>query len=595
MDPVSAARDELERRIATLEGEAKALEDQDMKKRTHASHIKSQLNCLLPIFQLPNEVLQRIFQNIRAACEPADYGPIISVTLVCRHWRDVATNQRELWSHITDDPRDFVPILLERSKSSRLTVGLRNPPPRRRPAYLAERAIWKAVRERIDRVESLDIARPWDFLVDYVHHLWPKTIPILQALSLTNLSDTTSAPAESTELPFQERESLKKMPQLRSLKLVNCGIGWNCLLLRNLTVFHIANRVANADRVCPAAFLDALEGMKQLADLNIDITLPSLLHPKTRNRMVALNCLESLKITGRFNECHQFLERILIPETTVVRVCCYEETDVGVTANISLVPQRLTGSPSASTSRSSPTTVRFTRPKLRSLEIFSGWEMNEEGEPKAEYYAWPERIDFSLPLPNRHLCYEVPQHFGMTGTYPLLRSLDLANIVSLSLKEWRSDFAEIGNVLDDFEAVEDLFVTEPTILFTMNVVQEHTTEVLGERNNGVFETLPKLKNITFGKLVFKNPSLYCCPQAYDTRQHIGFQQLWDLVDGREKLGAKIETIQFLDCWNLSVEQVEKLKTAVGKVIWSGTEQWLEPMLCTKCKDCRQRRSEGTIQ
>ncbi|EAU84959.1 hypothetical protein CC1G_04055 [Coprinopsis cinerea okayama7 len=565
--------DQLERRIATVESEAKDLEVAANKKRIQASILRTQRNDLLPAFRLPNEVLQRIFHNVRIACKPEDYVPIIRVALVCRRWRDVATNQPELWTHIVDDPRDLTSILFERSKSAPVTVCLGNPHvPTTLRAWKAQEATWQTVCARIRSIESLDIRKPLDTLDDYVREL-PRSAPKLRSLCLTNLSGSTYDTNQfSTNLPYLWGIPSKRMPQLRTIKLTNCHIGWDSPLLRNLTTFHIKHRDKHMRRFSADDLLGALDNMAQLVDLEIDTVIPNLL---LANRTVRLNRLQSLKLTGRFRECHQFLQCVLIPETAAARISCYEEReddDMPVAHHISIIPRRITES----------TTTGLTRPRSRSLEIFSSPEEREEGEPEAEFYAWPERIDFSLPLPNRNLCYEVPQYYGQSGTGPLLDAMLPFNIVSLSFRDWCNDFIDIYEALRMFPVVDDLFVREPGT-WIINPIGDHTAEVADGFNDGILELLPKLKSISFERIAFESPS--ACP--HDKREQVRFDHLLAFVKGREKLGAKIETLKFVECWNLSVEQVRQLETVVGKLVWPGTERWMEceRPSCESCKGC----------
>jgi len=111
--------------------------DQDIAKHQEAIlQLKSYRNTLLPISQLPPEILSRIFLLVRGY-DPYETRSSISwidLSRVSRHWRSIALNCLTLWTFLPLQYTLWTQEMLRRSKNANLTVhatfSVRTHPPK---------------------------------------------------------------------------------------------------------------------------------------------------------------------------------------------------------------------------------------------------------------------------------------------------------------------------------------------------------------------------------------------------------------------------------------------------------------------------------
>jgi len=102
-------------------------QDIDAPKRLSLS-ILTRRNMLVPISTLPAEILARIFHFNAFSAKP--YSPTlrhgwISVTHVCRRWRQVALDDSTLWTHFSAYPQseEWIAERLSRARNAPLHPG----------------------------------------------------------------------------------------------------------------------------------------------------------------------------------------------------------------------------------------------------------------------------------------------------------------------------------------------------------------------------------------------------------------------------------------------------------------------------------------
>ncbi|KAJ3540381.1 hypothetical protein NMY22_g4316 [Coprinellus aureogranulatus] len=104
--------DKLVRRTAALKAEILAIENHR--------------NTLVPINQLPPEILSAIFDIVKARSKKSYGKPRLSwirVSFVCRHWRTIALDSTSLWAAIDFMNPEIAELMLCRTKNSLLDVS----------------------------------------------------------------------------------------------------------------------------------------------------------------------------------------------------------------------------------------------------------------------------------------------------------------------------------------------------------------------------------------------------------------------------------------------------------------------------------------
>ncbi|KAG1781649.1 hypothetical protein EV702DRAFT_1275793 [Suillus placidus] len=132
--------------------------DRDLAALAESMRILSfRRNCLAPISGLPNEILTIIFkyfeENERFESEygydDEDTPACLTITHVCRHWRNVALECPALWGFISSRSPFWIDVMLERSKETPLVVTYAIPLP-------LENCLEKVL-SQLPRIEYLEI------------------------------------------------------------------------------------------------------------------------------------------------------------------------------------------------------------------------------------------------------------------------------------------------------------------------------------------------------------------------------------------------------------------------------------------------------
>lgn len=194
---------------------------------------------LSPVFALPPELLSECFLSC-AATVPYTFGMLpspyawITISHVCRHWRNVALSYAKLWSRIRlTSHREWMQELLRRSGDAPLEVLADFPliyeNPQRRADWMAA---FRVVLEEIARIRILVISSQQK-LESETLALLNRPAPLLKDLRLYHLVFD----CESQALGFMSRNS--NATSLESLSLYKCHIPWFALdihTLKELTI-----------------------------------------------------------------------------------------------------------------------------------------------------------------------------------------------------------------------------------------------------------------------------------------------------------------------------------------------------------------------
>ncbi|KAF9643103.1 hypothetical protein BDM02DRAFT_3077510, partial [Thelephora ganbajun] len=134
--------------------------------------IRSCRNRLTPISRIPPDVLILI---------PDFWGDrkshfAITLTHVCRTWREVFTSCSSLWTDFNCMNAEKTRVYLERSKSSPINLRIR-----REDGLFPRDPLFQVVPHAIDRLESLFISTNPDYLQEITDHL-SHPAPVLKEL-----------------------------------------------------------------------------------------------------------------------------------------------------------------------------------------------------------------------------------------------------------------------------------------------------------------------------------------------------------------------------------------------------------------------------
>ncbi|KAH9965174.1 hypothetical protein BC827DRAFT_833967 [Russula dissimulans] len=265
---------------------------------------------------------------------PSDLSPTrfgwITVTHVCRHWRQVALSNPNLWRTIVFDlGAEWAEEMLARSKAAPISYhrSLSFQPRIPRRKTLDDEVV---LREHLSHIRQLTLSGDADFLA-----------PALRAL-------TTPAPnLESLELLWHGLRSRQscvllpsdifshQAPKLRHIALVGCSIPWDSSVFRDLT--HLDVRLpplvpfpeAAAPQPGPLTIpsldrlFSILEAMPSLQILTLENCLPP---PGFTNRVVKLQYLTQLSLEGSLPESVAILKRVSLPGSASISLRCPDTT-----------------------------------------------------------------------------------------------------------------------------------------------------------------------------------------------------------------------------------------------------------------------------
>jgi hypothetical protein len=204
--------------------------------RQEALALLREYNDLAPIARLPAEVLSRIFVFVRDDVDCAESEGVhvvhwCALTLVCRHWTDVAVRTPHLWCvvNFTAQNCQFSHTSLVRAGAVPLYVTVHQ------VSDLEEMAVLAAIASRMAQVKKLDlfVGQSLNRIINNMALLSTVAAPQLERLSLSH--------SHSWFLRGIRDEAIKDvfanifqghMPQLRTLTLATYGSFWESVLLR---------------------------------------------------------------------------------------------------------------------------------------------------------------------------------------------------------------------------------------------------------------------------------------------------------------------------------------------------------------------------
>ena len=254
--------------------------------------VRSVKNSLAPVNRIP----PNLFLLIPKYWEECDMDRnAITLTHVCRGWRELLIADSSLWTHLDCTNVTKTRIYIERSKSSDLEISLQ-----RRDGATYREDVFPLVVPHIGRVKSLNISGTEDILRNLTQHI-SRPIPLLEELTI----DLTCGPAPVLSSALFNGD----LPWLHTLVLsgVTTHLPWKNL--SNLTTFEL--RFIPEDKISVRLFLDVLERTYRVRRVTLLGLVPTSSDAPPK-RVVSLPCLENLTIVA--NPAHStLLNHLCIP------------------------------------------------------------------------------------------------------------------------------------------------------------------------------------------------------------------------------------------------------------------------------------------
>jgi len=292
--------------------------DQEIEKCVaEIRKLKSRRNTLAPISRLPPEILSNIFM----LCVTDNDGHFtvtpyrwswITISHICRHWRNVALECSSLWCHLDFSKPDWIPEMLNRSKVAPLSVKIRN------EHYFSKKSLdaLNAAFQHMYRIKELDLCVPAGDFEDMLCDI-TQAAPCIHTLSVSSKPSSLFTLARTISLPqdFLSGDA----PSLTHLELRDVHLPWGSSLLKNLTCLKIFHS-GTTFRPSLEQLVEILSCMPSLGTLELQNVLPT-----TRSLLsteVVLSHLCDIRLEGDIAACAILLDRISFPSTTKMHFVC---------------------------------------------------------------------------------------------------------------------------------------------------------------------------------------------------------------------------------------------------------------------------------
>ena len=243
--------------------------------------VRTLKNSLRPVNRLPPEILTS------CAISDADPRTIVSLTHVCRYWREVIRSNPSNWKLIGTRWKRLAPLCLKLSKAVPLVVDVAV------KDSDGDEAFFKALLPNIPRIKSLRLTECTS--VEGIAHDLPGFFdsPILDLVTLELHQSTTPAqPFPSNEAPLPP--ILRHVQNLKSLRLTQIPIYPTLFNIPSLVELKLAGYTTPFDF---GAFVGFLESNLALISVDLEIRFTEGSVWEVPARRVSLSCLRRLTIT----------------------------------------------------------------------------------------------------------------------------------------------------------------------------------------------------------------------------------------------------------------------------------------------------------
>ncbi|KAI9430730.1 hypothetical protein F5148DRAFT_191660 [Russula earlei] len=302
--------------LSTLDNEIDAA-----RRLTHT--LLTRRNTLAPISVLPSELLARIFHFHSLGMAPWP-SPVslgwITVTHVCKHWRQVALDDSTLWARISDFPpsNEWISEMLARARSAPLVIDVDGLPSHEALSlFLPHLSHTRSL--RIDGICLSHCNRFYEFFL--------QEAPALEhfELGLSSVSPVTFPELGTTFFKNQ-------VPKLKTLCLSEVRMPWSLIPRAQLTQLKVilskempTAGVTRADEF--NQFIGLLINCPTLEVLALECCLPTILSQHAGGQTIRFPHLSRLFLGGSSSRVTNLLKTFSLPASTKLRLRCFPERD----------------------------------------------------------------------------------------------------------------------------------------------------------------------------------------------------------------------------------------------------------------------------
>lgn len=544
-------------------------------------HLKRKRNESSYISRLPPEVLCKIFlahaeqQGLETeslamvSFQQRTAHWIKATSHVCKRWRDVGLSCPALWSNITFSSSAWASAMLERSKQVPISVNICGSSPK------AEAVITKAL-SQVSRLKSLIIGDSTAFVQNQLRNMTAE-VPCLQSLQLDNQSYGLPILIPST-LPANFLAG--GSPRLRRVSILGWRASWTSHFLRGLTslkwsiseeaLAHGALRSTATPISTSADFVSALRNMPMLEELDLDNAFPTF---AARGRPASLAHLKILRLAGTAEQCTGALNCMALPPSTVLELVFHSDgRTIDSTVN---VPALLTALHLCW--MSNPLAAPNSLPPFASLQVV---EEGSPGQPDIRFFT--QHIDSNMledPPAIPALTLSI-RWYEDTALQQIISTFPLSNLSSLYM---RLAYGNDGGTMQPtrLAALQSMVLYGTSALRFVEVLKEdpafrpirHPTERHDDADLGkpthspvAVTYFPALKSLKLSQVNFVDKINGDSDDALDV------EDLRDVLIWRSEHGSGLERLSLDWCYDLFVEDVDRLSKVVVSVDWDGVEQ-----------------------
>jgi hypothetical protein len=248
----------------------------------------------------------------------------ITVTHICRRWRQVALSDPNLWSTIIFDlGAEWAEEMLARSEATLISYSrdLSSQPRVSTRRSVDDEA---TLRKHLSRVRRLVLSGDPESLAPAARALTTPA-PHLESLELRNAPGNLCITLPSDLFAHDA-------PKLRHVTLFGLAIRWDSPLFRDLThlEIRIPRRAPTVESILLSIptverLLSILEAMPSLQVLTLGNCLP---RPESTGRVVPLRYMSKLSLDGSPSEVVAVLERVSLPSSASLSLHCPHHEDL---------------------------------------------------------------------------------------------------------------------------------------------------------------------------------------------------------------------------------------------------------------------------
>ncbi|EIW58221.1 uncharacterized protein TRAVEDRAFT_47389 [Trametes versicolor FP-101664 SS1] len=339
-----------------------ALEAQIYTHENAIIELKSRINGMAFTARLPPEILSEIFTLVAVDYYQAKrwhhFGSThaykwITLTHVCRAWREIALDTPRLWSHIVLTQPAVAKQVLARSKKAPLwlSASLNHSDDQRAETM-------DVLMKESGRLKELHLTGP-AHTVQALSAKWRMSADLLETINISSDFRQFDPASLLPAPPLSSDIFSGQTPKLRHLQIHRIAVDWSnplfCNTLKTLIIHTVYDNAPSLGEF--SQLLDALEAMPQLERLQLNESIPRLPDDTTQlshhvQRTISLQHLRHIELFSDAIDSANLLRHISAPAE--LRLTVSGRTERGVTDLVHIFSECLGRSTPFRTARLAP-------------------------------------------------------------------------------------------------------------------------------------------------------------------------------------------------------------------------------------------------